>query len=157
MSDRLCERHLRGTFKKSRPFGEKSKNTQYKIANVTKSYFHYTNTLEKIISIIENGFYVRASLETNPFYKLLSTDFDITNLSKKYVLPIISLCEVPLSKVKNHMEVYGNYGIGMNKKWVIRNGFNPVIYYVDSSEFINMLYQKLKTFILKKRECRFKA
>jgi hypothetical protein len=37
-------------------------------------------------------------------------------------------CDIPLSRISDHTDFYGNYGIGLTRSWGIRNSLNPVIY-----------------------------
>jgi hypothetical protein len=35
---------------------------------------------------------------------------------------------IPLSQIGRHLNVYGDYGIGMTKTWGMQNGISPVLY-----------------------------
>lgn len=35
----------------------------------------------------------------------------------RFSLPMMCLCDIPLSQTTNHIEHYGKYGIGISKKW----------------------------------------
>ena len=41
---------------------------------------------------------------------------------------MVCFCDLPLSVIRKHLEAYGNFGIGSEKKWGLRNGAAPVIY-----------------------------
>ncbi len=38
-------------------------------------------------------------------------------------------CDIPLSRITEHTQFYGKYGIGMTKEWGLKNGLNPVVYF----------------------------
>ena len=42
----------------------------------------------------------------------------------------------PLSQLKDHVKVYGSYGIGMSKDWGRRMGINPILYIHGKSELV---------------------
>ena len=37
-------------------------------------------------------------------------------------------CDIPLTRIEEHVGYYGEYGIGMTKQWAKTNGLNPIIY-----------------------------
>ncbi len=94
----------------------------------TNSIIHYTKELKYLRGILENGFKVFYCYE-----KVLSS-------KKGYlhsVFPMISFCDIPLAQVKQHLDSYGHYGIGLTKDWAKSKGLNPVLYFDQDSELIN--------------------
>lgn len=89
----------------------------------SNSLFHFTNSIKNIESILKEDFIPNCSLEN-----LFSGDDKI-----EFAYPVVCFCDIPLSQVKEHINVYGNYGIGLSKTWGITNGLNPVLYIETTS------------------------
>lgn len=80
--------------------------------------FHYTNEMGKLFLILENGFQTSYSRE------LLMGN----GSGKEYAVPIISFCEIPLSRVSDHVGKYGAYALGVSRDFAIANEFCKVFY-----------------------------
>ncbi len=76
----------------------------------SNTLFHFTNSPLHLYNILRSDFIPHYSLE-----------YDV-------LVPMVCFCDIPLSQVKNHVDLYGGYGIGLTKEWGIRNHLNPVIY-----------------------------
>jgi hypothetical protein len=50
-------------------------------------------------------------------------------------VPMVCFCDIPMSSLSFHMDVYSSYGIGMKKEWGIKKGLNPVMYVNNRSHF----------------------
>lgn len=96
----------------------------------TNSLFHFTKK-EHLIGILENNFV--------PHY--CKERLTIENINYDYWLPLVSFCDIPLSQVKNHIEEYGKYAIGLNREWVNKNKLNPVLYYKEKSLLFENYYE----------------
>lgn len=85
-------------------------------------FFHYTNQIDHLISILNNYFM--------PFYCMESIEY--LNLTKSSVkgmaYPVVCFCDLPLNRQKNHKAKFGAYGIGLKKEWGIKNLLSPVVY-----------------------------
>jgi hypothetical protein len=58
--------------------------------------------------------------------------------------PMVCFCDIPLSRISEHVDFYGEFGIGVTKEWGLSNKLNPVSYIVGSSHYgnaINNLYK----------------
>ncbi len=84
----------------------------------------YCSKLEYIIdNITIKGFHPSYCKET----------FNDENL----LIPMVSFCNIPLREVENYM-YYGDYGIGFNIEWAIKNKISPVMYVHENSEAIKL-------------------
>ena len=102
----------------------------------SNTLFHFTNSAEKIINIINNGFAPRFCLEK------FGDDFLFDTESKdEMAIPMTCFCDLPLSQIDNHLEFYGSYGIGLSKDWGKKNGLTPLTYIHDNSTQIKYLKQ----------------
>ncbi len=101
------------------------------MANIsTSSLFHFTSTLENLISILTNGFYPRYCLENFEFSD------DVPAL---HAIPMVCFCDIPLSQIENHLNSYGRYGIGLTKSWGEKKRINPVMYIKNNSALNNCI------------------
>ena len=74
--------------------------------------FHFTNSAENLLNILENEFNPRYCLENLKFLDFSPKMTDYFEIA----IPMVCFCDIPLSKIKTHISIYGNYGIGMKKK-----------------------------------------
>lgn len=101
----------------------------------TNSIIHYTNSLDNLIGILQEGFRIKYCSER-------------LNLGKSRYSsaahPMVSFCDIPLSSSIQHFKAYGKYGIGLSKKWAFENGINPVLYIDENSLFAENLFELIK-------------
>lgn len=103
--------------------------------------FHFTKSLDVLISIIKNGFYPRCAVE--------DVHFAMPNLSKeqsKMGIPMVCFCDMPLNLSTIHRSQYGKYGIALSKEWGIEKGIAPVHYVIENSSE-NKSFIKLERFV----------
>lgn len=128
----------------------------------SNSLFHFTLKEEYLLDILENGFWPRYCFEDiewlipkdlkNELKKQEEDNFWET-LTKKLIkynissiaYPMSCFCDIPLSKITAHTDLYGSFGLGMTKEWGIRKGLNPIFYLSDNSIIPNLI----RNFILK--------
>nr|WP_244662667.1 abortive infection system antitoxin AbiGi family protein [Vibrio sp. bablab_jr001] len=60
-----------------------------------------------------------------------------------YAFPMSCFCDIPLTRLNDHTNFYGNYGIGLTKEWGVRNGLHPVIYCPPESNIQKAVYDML--------------
>ena len=88
--------------------------------------FHFTSRYDTLISILQSKIFPRLCLERGVWY---SGD-------KKWAIPMVCFCDIPLSNIAEHTKQYGNYAIGIKKTWAIEQGVTPILYVHDNSSFI---------------------
>jgi hypothetical protein len=98
--------------------------------------FHFTSERRYLENIIENGFFPRYSKED---LSVFSSAFGDDLESLEFAVPMICFCDIPLSKVKEHISVYKGYGIGCTKAWGIEKGISPVLYAKPTSETVQSI------------------
>jgi len=101
----------------------------------TNSIIHYTNSLETLKLILEQGFKIKYC------YEKLQLGIGFSNTAH----PMVSFCDIPLSNVKQHMEKYGKYGVGLTKDWAFKNRINPVLYIDRHSSIAEVVHELIKS------------
>lgn len=103
----------------------------------SSSLFHFTKELDTLKKILVNG--LRYSFAYEQYSKeivnsYLNPDFcatDESEIENGVAIPMISFCDIPITRAWQHIEKYGQYMIGLNKTNFSRdtsNIINPVIY-----------------------------
>jgi len=94
------------------------------VGSKSHTLFHFTDSVETLAKIIRTGFWPR----------YCSEDFRWYNEQLGYVAyPLVSFCDIPLTRIKDHVGFYGGFGFGMSREWAIRARLNPVIYLSENS------------------------
>ena len=75
--------------------------------------------------ILKSGFWPRYCLEDVSWYG---------DNEAQSAYPIVCFCDIPLSRVDEHVDFYGDFGIGVTKEWAKCNRLSPVIYINEGSE-----------------------
>jgi hypothetical protein len=82
---------------------------------------HFTRSKDILIGILQNEFLPRYALENQNI-----VEPEITN--RHIAIPMVSFCDIPLSQVKDHVQHYGEYALGLTKEWARSQGIAPVLY-----------------------------
>ncbi len=98
--------------------------------------FHFTKSLDNIRNILTNNFTPRYSLEKLNF---------IPKVEMEIGIPMVCFCDIPLSQVTNHINIYGTYAIGLKKEWALANSISPIFYLYNESRTSYLLNQLFKT------------
>lgn len=85
------------------------------------SLFHFTKSIDSLKSILKEGFWPRYCLEDVQWQGHENYEF--------VAFPMVCFCDIPISRITEHVGFYGSYGIGLTKDWGIKNNLNPVIYF----------------------------
>ena len=83
----------------------------------SNSVVHFTHSKDNLVGILSENFKIKFCREKLPF-----KDGGFIRV------PMVSFCDIPLSQTKDHMWKYGEYGLGLTKKWAIKKRINPVLY-----------------------------
>lgn len=113
----------------------RSKTNIYKqSANV---FLHCMKKIKYLKEILEN----RAII---PRYNVENIGFLNIDGEEEIAFPMICFCDIFLGKLKSHMSVYGEYGIGLDKNFGIYNGFEPINYVNTDSKLIKNLRNTMR-------------
>lgn len=107
----------------------------------SNTIIHFTNTKEKLTGILTNNFKINYCKE----------DIILDNSSFTFFVPMVSFCDIPLSEVKNHINKYGAYGIGLTKEWAERNRLNPVFYIEKNSDLSTSYLRTYTEYVVPKK------
>src|SRR6266478_4328295 len=88
--------------------------------------FHFTRSMAGLKGILKNGFFPRFC----PEYTLDPDDRKAVSKRRHPMraAPMVCFCDLPLSLIRKHLKEYGNFGIGLDKKWGLENRVAPVTY-----------------------------
>ena len=92
--------------------------------------FHFTDSIDKLQSILQNGFYTSYSKEL-----ILGN-----GIGKEFAVPIISFCDIPLSNISEHVKKYGGYAVGVSKDFATTHRFSKVFYLERFSDIIDGIF-----------------
>ena len=84
----------------------------------SETLFHLTWKFDNLKSILTNGFQAGYIYEKLPG----------TGRRLAYFTKTICFCDIPLGVIKEHINWYGEYGIGINRPKARENGLSPVLY-----------------------------
>jgi hypothetical protein len=105
--------------------------------------FHFT-AKESLLGILSSqGFFAQYSEEH--FENILPQ----TSIYRVTLIPLISFCDLTIMQLTRdsvHTTDFGNYGIGLTKKWGIKKRVSPVVYVHKNSQPSTQLYNLIKLF-----------
>ena len=95
----------------------------------SNTLFHFTKSAETLKLILKNGFWPKFCLEDVSWLGYEKFDF--------IAYPMVCFCEIPLSRISEHINFYGEFGIGLSRHWAESNGLNPVFYITNENNVAN--------------------
>lgn len=84
----------------------------------SSALFHFTAKNAFLRQILTNGFEPRYSMEYWPWF---NNGYFVSHA-------MTCFCDIPLSRISNHVDAYGRFGIGMKREWAKRNRLQPITY-----------------------------
>lgn len=106
------------------------------------SLFHFTPKISSLKLILKNG--VRFSYALEEYSKTIISNFCDEKCSGENIgvaIPMICFCDTPITRVYQHMDKYGEYMIGFDKKYLMSrcgNTLNPISY-IQSPNLVNSI------------------
>jgi hypothetical protein len=88
--------------------------------------FTFTTKMDYLISMLEDGIRPRYIFERIP----------VPNKTWYYTVAAKCFCDIPLGKIKSHLNWFGNYGLGINMQFLKEKGVSPIIYIHSRSHWI---------------------
>lgn len=89
--------------------------------------YHFTNNVDILVSILENGFWPSTAIEDISFMMP-------NNPNPLMGIPMVCFTDIPIELANEHRKEYGKFGLGLKKQWGISKGLNPICYVIKGSE-----------------------
>lgn len=110
----------------------------------SSSLFHFTRKKNVFKSILKNGLRYSFAFEAFPdsiinntlCHGLFPTLNETDSAEKGFAIPMISFCDIPLTRIHTHCKRYGRFAIGINKDYLCHTYeefINPVLYIESNS------------------------
>jgi hypothetical protein len=106
------------------------------------SLYHFKTKKEYFLELISE---FKFTPRYNKEYILLNPNSERPVIDM--VIPMVCWCDIPLNRISNHTERYGNFGIGIKKEWAISNLINPIFYVIENTVLAGMLNNISKALI----------
>lgn len=84
-------------------------------------------------SILLNGFWPRYCVEDVEWARTEDAD------AGRVAIPMVCFCDIPLSRIDEHVLFYGEFGVGLSREWAIRSGLSPIQYAVEGSRIAKII------------------
>lgn len=94
----------------------------------TSSLFHFTKDPGVLLRILETGLIPNYCRE----------DLSYFDRTVNVGVPMISFCDIPLTRTSMFKARYGDYAIGLSKEWALKNHINPILYVNDERILLSL-------------------
>ena len=113
-------------------------NVSEQLESVTSANIlcNYMTKIEYLKEVIRNMAFIPRYVEENLEYLNVQ---DLHTIA----FPMTCFCDIPLTKVKSHMGVYGDYGVAIKKNVCIERDVQPILYLNNSARLKNDLSEAL--------------
>ena len=111
----------------------------------TNTLFHFTDSIDILFKILEEGFWPKYSREAGWKGKG----------KPQFAIPMVSFCNIPLSQIGEHIEYYGNYGIGVSMDWAVTKKSVQSVFYITRNA-IPDIYKVIEDDLNKKKRNKFR-
>lgn len=113
-------------------------NVSEQLESVTSANIlcNYMTRIEYLKEVIRNMAFIPRYVEENLEYLNVQ---DLHTIA----FPMTCFCDIPLTKVKNHMGVYGEYGVAIKKNVCIERDVQPILYLNNSARLKTDLSEAL--------------
>ena len=101
--------------------------------------FHFTKSSETLKCIMKDGFWPRYCPEDVSWLGYQEIDL--------IAYPMVCFCDIPLSRAEEHVQFYGEYGVGLNKDWAERNNLTPILY-VSNNHILHKTFRNINELCL---------
>lgn len=107
---------------------------EYFLNPKSHTLFHFTKNKDVLKKIIKDGFWPRYCQEDVNWLGYDNYDF--------IAYPMICFCDIPLSRIDEHVKFYGEFGVGLTREWALQNNATPV-HYVSDNNYLPETYTEL--------------
>lgn len=94
----------------------------------TSSLFHFTKDPGVLLRILETGLIPNYCRE----------DLSYFDRKVNVGVPMISFCDIPLTRTSMFKARYGDYAIGLSKEWALKKQINPILYVNDERILVSL-------------------
>jgi len=110
----------------------KEKSHYHNISSTT--LFNFTDTFDRLVGNIRDGIYCGDIYEQLPQFGSPSG----------YIVPMVCFCDIPLGLIKEHLDWYGNYAIGIERAYARTLNICPVWYIHKDNPVVLKMFKSIE-------------